>query len=102
MYVYSAVFLYRHSIELWLKELIWMSNYILGRGKTFPKEHNLTKLWRPLKSNATSLLTSDFPLNEEEVQYVEATLEEIMKCDPKSDAFRYTFGLPQVAVPSGT
>jgi hypothetical protein len=91
VYVYSAVFLYRHSVELWLKELIWMSNYILGRGKTFPKEHNLKNLWQLLKSNATSLLTSDFPLNKKEVQDVEATLEEIMKYDPESDAFRYPF-----------
>jgi hypothetical protein len=91
VYVYSAVFLYRHSVELCFKELIWMSNYILGRGKTFPKTHNLMDLWRPLKNNATSLLTSDFPLNKEEVQYVETTLEEIMKYDPESDAFRYPF-----------
>ena len=91
VYIYSVVFLYRHSVELLLKELIWMSNYLLGRGKTFPKKHDLTELWRALKNNATSLLTSDFPLNEEEVQYVEAILEEIMRHDPKSYAFRYPF-----------
>ena len=89
VYVYSAVFLYRHSVELLLKELIWMSNFILGRGKTFPKKHELMVLWRSLKNNAKSLLTSDFPLNDEEVQYVETTLEEIIKYDPESDAFRY-------------
>lgn len=66
-----------------------MSNFILGRGKKFPKKHDLMELWRSLKNNATSLLTSDFPLNGEEVQYVETTLEEIMKYDPESDAFRY-------------
>ena len=89
VYIYSAVFLYRHSIELWLKELIWMSNFILGRGKTFPKKHDLMDLWRSLKSNASSLLKSDFPLKMNEVKYVEITIEEIMKYDPESDAFRY-------------
>ncbi len=89
VYVYSAVFLYRHSVELYLKELIWMSNFVLSRGKTFPKKHDLMELWRSLKNNATSLLTSDFPLKEDEVQYVETTLEEIMKYDSESDAFRY-------------
>ena len=89
VYVYSAVFLYRHSTELWLKELIWMSNSILGRGKTFPKKHDLMVLWRILKKNATSLLESDFPLNKNEDQYVETTIEEIMKYDPESVAFRY-------------
>ena len=89
VYIYSAVFLYRHSVELWLKELIWMSNFVLGRGKTFPKKHDLMELWQSLKSNASSLLKSDFPLNMNEVQYVETTIEEIMKYDPESDAFRY-------------
>jgi hypothetical protein len=89
VYVYSAVFLYRHSIELLLKESIWMSNFLLGRGKTFPQKHDLMVLWRSLKNNATSLLGTDFPLNGEEVQYVETTLEEIIKYDPGSDAFRY-------------
>ena len=90
VYVYSAVFLYRHSVELWLKELIWMSNCILGNGKTVSKEkHNLINLWLPLKNNVTSLLPSNFPLDKKEVQYVEATLGEITKYDPESYAFRY-------------
>jgi hypothetical protein len=89
VYVYSAVFLYRHSVELYLKELIWMSNFILSRGKTFPKHHRLMELWQVLKNNATSLLESDFPLNRNEVRYVESTLEEIIKYDPESDVFRY-------------
>jgi len=89
VYVYSAVFLYRHSVELQLKELIWMSNFLLGRGKTFPKHHRLVEMWQTLKSNATSLLTPDFPLNKKEVQYIETTLREVMKCDPESDSFRY-------------
>ena len=89
VYVYSAVFLYRHSVELSLKELIWMSNFILGRGKTFPKKHDLMEIWRSIKRNASSLLKSDFPLNMNEVKYVETTIEEIMKYDPESDAFRY-------------
>jgi len=90
VYIYSAVFLYRHSVELSLKELIWMSNFILGKGKNFPQHHKLMDLWRSLKNNATSLLTSDdFPLNDNEVKYVETTIEEIMKHDPGSHAFRY-------------
>ena len=91
VYVYSAVFLYRHSVELLLKELIWMSNDLLGRGKTFPKHHRLMELWQALKDNATSLLKSDSPMNEKQVQYVETTLEEVMKYDPGSDSFRYPF-----------
>ena len=91
VYIHSAVFLYRHSVELLFKELIWMSNYLLGRGKTYPKCHNLTKLWKMLKSNAISLLNSDFPMKEKEVQSIEVVLGEFAKYDPKSDSFRYPF-----------
>jgi len=101
VYIYSAVFLYRHSVELLLKELIWMSNYLLGRGKTFPKHHRLMELWQALKDNATSLLKSDSPMNEKQVQYVETTLEEVMKYDPKSDSFRYPFDKKMKRMHSG-
>jgi len=91
VYVYAAVFLYRHSVELRLKDLIWMSNFILGKGKVFPKKHNLIELWQCLKNNATSLLNSDFPLSRDNVRYVEKTLKELTKYDPESDGFRYPF-----------
>ncbi|MHC4541138.1 MAG: hypothetical protein ACYS74_15370 [Planctomycetota bacterium] len=89
VYVYSAVFLYRHSVELLLKELIWMSNYLLGKGKAFPKHHRLMELWKTLKSNGRSLLKSDFPMNEKQVQYAETILGEVVKYDPDSAFFRY-------------
>lgn len=91
VYVYSAVFLYRHSVELLLKELIWMSNFILGKGKTFSRSHHLMNLWQALKANAISLFKSDFPMNEEEIRYVETILREVMKYDPQSDSFRYPY-----------
>ena len=101
VYIYSAVFLYRHSVELLLKELIWMSNYLLDRGKTFPKHHRLMELWQTLKSNAISLLKSDFPMNKKQVQYIETILEEFMKYDPESDSFRYPFDKKMKRMHSG-
>ena len=68
-----------------------MGNYLLGRGKTFPKHHRLMELWQTLKSNAISLLKSDFPMNKKQVRYIETILEEFMKYDPESDSFRYPF-----------
>ena len=91
VYIYSAVFLYRHSVELLLKELIWMSNYLLGRSKTFDQNHRLIELWRTLKSNTISLLKSNFPMNKKQVQYVETILDEFAKHDPGSYSFRYPF-----------
>jgi hypothetical protein len=91
VYIYSAVFLYRHSVELLLKELIWRSDYLLGRVKTFPKHHRLMELWEILKADAISLLNSDFPMNKKQVQYIETILGEFAKYDPGSDSFRYPF-----------
>ena len=91
VYVYPAVFLYRHSVELALKELIWMSNSLLGMGKTFPKDHHLLKLWQVLKKNASVLMGSDFRLMKEQVRFIETFLQEITRHDPESDAFRYPF-----------
>lgn len=91
VYVYAAVFLYRHSVELALKGLIWESSFLLGKGKFIPRVHCLTKLWQILKGNAHSLLDPNFPLTTEEVHVVEASLQEIAKHDPESCAFRYPF-----------
>lgn len=91
VYIYTAVFLYRHSVELLLKALICRSNYLLGKDKTFSKHHHLLGLWQTLKSNAISILASDFPMSKEQVQHVETILKEIMKYDPESDSFRYPF-----------
>jgi len=91
VYVYAAVFLYRHSVELLLKELIWRTNFLLGRGKSIPRHHRLIELWQVLRSNTCSLLPSHFPLTREEVHAIETLFLEIGKHDPESDAFRYPF-----------
>ena len=91
VYIYSALFLYRHSIELLLKDLIWTSSYLLGKGKTFPKHHRLMELWETLKANAHSLLKSDFPMKKKELQYIKTILVGFTKYDLKSDSFRYPF-----------
>jgi len=101
VYIYSAVFLYRHSVELLLKDLIWTSNYLLGRGKTVPKHHSLTELWKSLKSNSRSLLKSDFPMDKKEVRCVETILGNFEKYDPGSDSFRYPFDKKMKRMHSG-
>lgn len=89
VYVYAVVFLYRHSAELAIKDLIWRTSFLLGRGKRIPKHHRLIELWQALESNSRSLLTSDFPLTQEEVDVVEKLFREVAKHDPESYAFRY-------------
>lgn len=92
VYIYSAVFLYRHSVELQLKELVWMSNSLLGEGKNFPYDHRLMEMWNTIEKNSKALLASDFPLDKTEAHYIKETLQEIRKHDPKSDSFRYPVG----------
>ncbi len=96
VYVYSAVFLYRHSVELLLKDLIWTSNDLLNTAKTVPLQHNLVRLWQTLKPNANFLLESvcpeDFePLSKERVENVETFLGKVTKYDPDSCSSRYPF-----------
>ncbi|NOT91644.1 hypothetical protein [Ferruginibacter sp.] len=43
--VYPIIYLYRHSIELKLKEFIWSLNYCLNQNTNFPTNHDLKNLW---------------------------------------------------------
>ena len=49
--VYPAVFLYRHYIELRLKEIVQGGNWLVGKPPEFPKHHNINDLWRKCRDN---------------------------------------------------
>ncbi|TKJ37407.1 MAG: hypothetical protein CEE38_07855 [Planctomycetes bacterium B3_Pla] len=96
VHIYSAVFLYRHSVELFLKDLIWASNCLLGNGKPYPKIHNLVKLWNDLRPKIDLLWKSDGPVDSEpldkkQLRDVKKLLEEITEYDPESFSWRYPF-----------
>ena len=96
VYVSPLVFLYRHAIELVLKDVLWQSHYLAHGKKGFItdksfKTHDLLKLWQQLKKNCQAVLGADFPLSTHEMEILEQLFAQIQKQDPGSDAFRFPF-----------
>jgi len=96
--VFPIVFLYRHYIELRLKEII-NNGYLLLNIKNdnqihYMKEHNIDKLWNETKNIIRKAL------QDQAKHYVEALnklIKEYSKIDPGSYCFRYpidTKGVP--------
>jgi len=91
-------FLYRHGLELLLKDLAWRSHYLVTGEKIFSKEnwgnlgqHRLSSIWNKAKVSAKKAFNRDFPLTSNEVVEVESCLSDIEKYDSDSFAFRYPF-----------
>lgn len=91
VYIYAACYLYRHGIELVLKDLVWTSKYVLSGQKVFPYTHNLPCLWGQLRANAKAFLGSEFPLTSAESDRICTLMCRIDSNDPNSDSFRYPF-----------
>jgi hypothetical protein len=84
--VYPIVFLYRQSIELYLKCIIKDSKNLLELGGSFPKNHNILKLW----IEAQSLLIKIWPEGQEEdLDKIGYFIKQFSEHDPSSESFRY-------------
>ena len=96
VYVFPLIFLYRHAVEIFLKDLLWQSHYLACGKKGFItdksfKTHDLLKLWQQLKGNCQKVLGADFPLIPDDVKLLEEFFAQIQKHDPGPDAFRFPF-----------
>lgn len=91
IHVDTICFLYRHALELRLKDLLWKSAYAAQGEKHVPKHHCLGNLWKDLQLNVSSLAGEDIPLSQAELFAVADFLREFEKHDPRSDAFRYPY-----------
>lgn len=83
--IIPIVFLYRHSVELMLKDLLIERDKQLGRLKEYG--HGIRSLWQKLKP----LLQEIYPPPEKsrEIEAVEACLMELSEIDESSESFRY-------------
>jgi len=79
--VYSVGYLYRMYVELRLKVIIESAKQISKIG------HNLEKLWEEAKPTMKS---SSQWFENQELEAVEENIQEFLKIDPVSDAFRYS------------
>lgn len=85
--VYPIIFLYRQYLELRLKEIIFISSWLLGQGARIPKIHNLVSLWRQARAGIEEV----WPDKEtrKHLNALEARLKELCDVDSGSYAFRY-------------
>jgi hypothetical protein len=84
--IYPIVFLYRHYVELRLKETILYTRRLLNQEACFPNHHDLLQLWRERKQILSQARACP---PEEEEAIVERLIKELAEADPKSFAFRY-------------
>lgn len=84
--VYPVCFLYRHYIELRLKELIDLGRRLFNSNRGFPETHRIDALW----SECRPLLEKAFPRGDKtDLDAIQACIHEFASVDPKSESFRY-------------
>ncbi len=85
--VYPVVFLYRHYLELRLKEIIRQSRIFLNENPDFPKHHKINDLWITVKELVNQILKDEesFP----EPNFTEHVINEFSYYDADSFSFRY-------------
>jgi|HubBroStandDraft_6_1064221.scaffolds.fasta_scaffold146670_1 hypothetical protein len=84
---YPILFLWRHTVELQLKEIIRSTRALLIDDSKFPDdEHRLSKLWTDVRTDLSRL-----GLNEsDELSFTEVTIKELASADPRSIDARYS------------
>lgn len=98
-HVYAIVFLYRHGLELLLKDMVWKSHYLLTGEKRFMSSnwqelgrHRLTDLWKQCRPDSEQVLPEGWPLNSDDDGLVAQLLRQFERHDPDSYSFRYPIG----------
>lgn len=88
--VYPILFLYRHHIELRLKELLELLYHLGSRSCPAPYGHNLLQFWFECKRDLEELVGDGG--EKEWFRSVEHCIKQLATTDPDSDAFRYPTG----------
>ena len=84
--VFPVLFLYRHYLELKMKQLIAQGSALLDQDAIFPSTHSLLDLWRTCRP----IITSVFPESQgHDASAVTKIIEEFHSIDPSSELFRY-------------
>jgi hypothetical protein len=84
--VYPIAFLYRHYLELRLKELLVSGGRVVYDESKLKHIHDLKQLWSPVKT----ILESVWPdSNEDEMNVLGECIDEFCSVDASSTSFRY-------------
>lgn len=84
--IYPVLFLYRHHLELSLKDLIVRGRKLLDIDEPFPAHHKLNELWSTCDSLFDEIAPND---SMQERQNIGRLIDEFVKVDPLATAFRY-------------
>lgn len=97
--VFPTIFLYRHYIELMLKEIILNNREYLEIYEPFPRGHDIYNLWeicRKAMQETDKLVDPPFAESQEYIKEIiraydalEADLNKFAEVDPDSQHFRY-------------
>lgn len=85
--VYPIVFLYRHHVEISLKEMIESGDFLLGTKFNKTKTHGLNSLWMEVKRIAKEIWNKEFL--EKDFEFIDHIIREFEEYDEKSTSFRY-------------
>ena len=101
---FPIIFLYRHYLELRLKELFIAYGRLLGDSVDIPG-HGLVSLWKEIRDRANREPSEHVPEINEDMEVLEGIIEQFERIDPKSVVFRYpiskdgkTVTLPKIQV----
>jgi len=99
VHIYAICFLYRHGLELILKDIVWKTHYILTGEKRFAQSnwkelgcHGLSSLWVQGRVDSQSVLPDGLPFDACATDEVEQLLLQFERHDPNSYSFRYPIG----------
>jgi len=87
--LYPIVFLYRHSLELRLKDIIDVSSRLLGGCEQPRRQHDLVALWKKARVQIERVFSDES--SAENLQALEERIKEFNEIDARSDRFRYPF-----------
>ena len=82
---FPVVYLYRHYLELRLKDLLVLTARLLGLPEEAPEGHHLLDLWQKLRPGLQQIR----PEGKGDFDAVEDTIEQFAELDPSSETFRY-------------
>lgn len=84
--IYPIVFLYRHYIELVLKDIIYNGRKLLAETPEIPTYHDIIQLWHQTKKILKQIESTN---NSKDFYAIEEILKQFSIHDPKSITFRY-------------
>jgi hypothetical protein len=91
--VFPIAFLWRHHVELALKDIIAVGRQLAGEPWGFPAHHRLLALWDDARPHIIQCGDPEAP----ELANVEANLREFEVIDPGADGFRYPLNRDRTA-----